>query len=205
MRGRTIPLGSIKVVNRILGFSPSFKMKNTLAFRNAEKNMNALVNKYNLNPSLINQTGEPNPAGNTTKGLELINSLSSFYIDLKENYNLNVKQVENQGQIGNTKNYTSLSTNYEFDGITQFKLSLMETVYQKLFDEMVAEKIKQNDSEDVFGTDKISTARLVVKFELGPSPFELVKQIFDEAQKEGKSEVIKVEVKELPNIKQSDY
>ena len=46
-------------------------------------------------------------------------------------------------------------------------------------------------------------ARLAVKVQLGPSPVELVNEIFKEAKRNGDSKVIKIEVKEQPVINQN--
>ncbi|GGD34360.1 hypothetical protein GCM10011343_25320 [Flavobacterium orientale] len=193
---------SMRAVNRVLGFSPSFRIKNTIAQRNAERNMNEFIAKYNLNPRTFNsQTGEPNPSGVETKHLENLGIWANFINDLKENYNLSVKKVEIHGRIEETNTYISVSSEYQFDGIMQFKLTIAESAYQKVFNQLVVEKLKDYKDEDLFGTN-LTSARLTAKIELGPSPVELVNRIFEEAKKNGDSKEIMIEVKELPVFNQ---
>jgi RHS repeat-associated protein len=203
--GRNVSYASMRTVNRILGFSPSFRMKNTLALRNAERNINEFIETYNLNPKTFNsESGEPNPIGVTPKNLENLGIWISFVTDLKENYNLSVQEVQDQGRIDDTYTHVSVSKEYHFGGIMQLKLSVAEAAYQKLFSELVEKNIKQNKSEDPLGNSKITSARLAVKMQLGPSPVELVNKIFDEAKKNGDSQVIRIEVKEQPVINQGN-
>jgi RHS repeat-associated protein len=204
LRGGTVSYASMRTINRILGFSPSFRMKNTMALRNAERNMQEFIEKYNLNPKMFNsESGEPNPVGVAPRSLENLGVWVSFVTDLKENYNLSVKEVQSQGRIDDTNTFVSVSNEYQFDGIMQLKLSLAESAYQKLFDKLVSENIKQNKSEDPLGTSKVSGARLAAKMQLGPSPVELVNEIFKEAKKNGDSKEIRIEVKEQAVINQN--
>ena len=204
LRGGGTSFASMRTVNRILGFSPSFRMKNTIALQNAIRNRNEFIEKYNLNPKTFNsESGEPNPSGVAPRSLENLGVWASFITDLKENYNLSVKEVQSQGRIDDTNVNVLVSSDYQFDGIMQLKLSAAESAYQKIFNKLVSENIKQNKSEDPLGTSKISGARLAVKMQLGPSPVELVNEIFKEAKRNGDSKVIKIEVKEQPVINQN--
>lgn len=203
--GRSVSYASMRTVNRILGFSPSFRMRNTIALRNAERNMNEFIAKYNLSPKTFNsESGEPNPIGVVPKNLENLGIWISFITDLKENYNLSVQEVQEQGRIDDTNTHVSVSNGYHFGGIMQLKLTLAEAAYQKLFNQLVDENIKQNTSDDPLGNSKVSSARLAVKIKIGPSPVELVNKIFEEAKKNGDSKVIQIEVKEHPVINQGN-
>ena len=85
----------------------------------------------------------------------------------------------------------------------QLKLSIAESAYQNIFNELVAENIKQNKSEDPLGNTKLISAQLTVKMMLGPSPVEMVNMIFEEAVKNGEAKIIKIEVKEQAVINQN--
>jgi RHS repeat-associated protein len=202
MRGGHGSYASMRTVNRILGFSPSFSMRKTIALRNAERNMNTFIEKFNLSPRTFDPaSGEPNPIGIAPRNLENLGIWATFVNDLKENYNLSVKKVDIQGRIEDTKTHISVSSEYQFDGIMQFKLTIAETAYQKVYNELVIQKVKEYKNEDLFGTN-FTAAQLAAKIELGPSPVELVNQIFDEAKKNGDSKEVKIDVKELPIINQ---
>jgi hypothetical protein len=204
LRGGGTSFAAMRTVNRILGFSPSFKMRNTNALREIEKNHNAFLETYGLNKDTFNpESGEPNPIGISHKGLDNLSTFASFIIDLKENYNLSVANVENQGRIEDTDSYASVSKGYEFTGIMQLKLTVAETAYKNLFKELVSENIKQNKTDDPLGTTKLSSARLAVKMLLGPSPVEIVNKVFEEATKNGDAKIIKIEVKEQAVINQN--
>ncbi|PZO26507.1 MAG: hypothetical protein DCF13_13750 [Flavobacteriaceae bacterium] len=204
MRGRTSPHIN-RIYMRTLGFNLDFKILNTNAFRNAQRNHNEFVRKFNLDPRTFNsETGEPNPIGLTPRSLELVSSLSNFYKDLKDNYNLSVKHVDYSTRIEDTNSYVKVSSEYMFDGVCQLKLSLAESMYQELFNNMVSDKVKQDKSEYISGiTGKINAAKFAVKLELGPSPVELVNRIFEEAIQKGQAKVIETKVEEQPMINQN--
>jgi RHS repeat-associated protein len=204
LRGGGISYAGMRTVNRILGFSPSFRMKNTIALREIEKNHNTFLENYGLNKETFNpESGEPNAMGISHRGLDNLSVFSNFINDLKGNYNLSVAEVENQGRIEDTNSYAKVSKGYEFTGIMQFKLSIAESAYQNLYNELVSENIKQNKSEDPLGYSKLISAKLAVKMQLGPSPVEIVNKIFEEAIKKGDAKIIKIEVKEQAVINQN--
>ncbi|WP_339625733.1 RHS repeat-associated core domain-containing protein, partial [uncultured Winogradskyella sp.] len=151
-------------------FKKSFQAHETRSVKNAR----AMINKYNLSPSETTSS-----IGTAPKSIQIMEKTLDLLDNLKETMKVKEFRVAGEGNLVFEMGGDSFKPSIGFDGV---QLTLLENQFNKTMGGAYSDYLNQaNDKENGFIAMSQENFELMYKLQNGPSPFDLIRMVTQEA------------------------